>query len=246
MDRKFCILVLLMALYSCGRLEPKTIGVYVFIDVTNGAFDSKKSSENDIYQILDFADISPDNGGDNGVELRFFQINDLSEGHSQTIVLKEGIPGMLGKNPLDRTDEINAFINRIKENLEGIKKSNQEELPHSKIYQNLCRELGGLDFKHERNLIVIYSDMLENSDLFSFYKDRTKIKKWEEDIDIAMDFLEQEDCSFPKFNNVDMYIISERNKHTDEMINEAQNFWKAFFSQKGTVPHFDSELNLYK
>ncbi len=245
MLRNIASLIIPFLILSCEVDTPKTIGVYAFVDVTDGSVEIQSIIDNDLKQISNFTEVSEELGGNNGVEFKVFEINNLSESNSKTIVLNEGIPGMLGQNNLDRIDEVKRFNNQIKETFTSIQNKKSKELNNSKIYQNLCREFNGLNFSHDKNLIIIYSDMLENSELFSFYGNKSKIIQWGSNIEIAINYLESKDCAFPNLKKVETHIISNRKVHTDELINTAQSFWQSFFNAKGATVFFDSELNLH-
>jgi len=128
--------------------------------------------------------------------------------------------------------------------LELIHDKKREELSQSKIYQNLCRELNNVNAGSSKILILIYSDMLENSNLFSFYRNINRIKEWNKDIEKAINSLKEKDCQLPDLFKADIHVISKRKVENDILINEAEMFWTKMFETTRATFHFDADLNL--
>ena len=161
------------------------------------------------------------------------------------LVHRPAAPPQHGQNPLDRQDEIKKFQSDLSSKISELLKDNDWNKEKSKIYQNVCRELNNLkkaDTKHSKTMIL-FSDMLENSTLLSFYKSNT---------DVLINQIESfekntlsKDCAIPDLSEIEFYVVTNRNKTNDELINKAERFWKALFKLKN-VKHFsfDAELHL--
>ena len=238
-------LVLLCALFllGCTQEKPKFTTVYVFVDVTDSLFRSANHYLPDIPVLLHKMNIDTVKGGYDGAELRILLINDLSESKSTVRRLEEGSPGMLGQNPLDRLDEIKKFSRGVREDFISLLRDAEWQKNQSKIYQNLCRELNNLvGANSDRKAVVIYSDMLENSNLFSFYGSGIeKVHHYVEDMNQTRQQLTA-DCEMPDLSGVEVNIISLRTKENDEKVNLASQFWTRLFQQQRAIVRFGSEL----
>ncbi len=232
----FCLL-------GCTEEKPKFTTVYVFIDATESLFRSPSHYLPDIPSILRMMNVDTVKGGYNGAELRLFLINDLSETKSTVRRLEVGVSGMLGQNPLDRLDEVKKFSRGVREDFIALLQDAQWQKNQSKIYQNLCRELNNLaSTKSDKKAVIIYSDMLENSNLFSFYGSGVeKVHRYIEDMNQARRELAA-DCEMPDLSGVELNIVTLRTKENDEKINLASQFWTRFFQQQRALVRFGSEL----
>jgi len=244
MIKYILILNFLFLLVGCDEEQPEVVRVNVFIDVTDGQDTRLLNIEDDLEKIGQYSGVSETKGGNNGIEFRLFELNNLSESASKTIILESSIPGILGKNTLDRVDEIKEFYKQMSIALNEIHSRKREELNQSKIYQNLCRELNNISSDSTKNLVIVYSDMLENSNLFSFYNNLSQIKEWNKDIDQVVKILENKDCHFPDLSGTAIHIVSKRKEENDLLINEAEIFWTKLFKTTNGDFYFDADLNL--
>ncbi|RPH37929.1 hypothetical protein EHM92_01415 [bacterium] len=228
---------------GCTQEKPKFTTVYVFVDVTDSLFRSASHYLTDIPLILRKMNIDTVKGGYDGAELRLFLINDLSESKSTVRRLEEGTPGMLGQNPLDRLDEVRRFSRGIGSDFVSLLHDAEWQKNQSKIYQNLCRELNNLARANSnKKAVIIYSDMLENSNLFSFYGPGIeKVHAYIEDMNRARRELTG-DCEMPDLSGVELNIVTLRTKANDEKVNLASQFWTRFLQQQRALVRFGSEL----
>jgi len=234
-----CLLVM-----ACEGEKPSLCTVYVFLDATEAKYREANHYLSDLPIILRKMNVDTVHGGNNGAEVRFFLINDLSESKSKVRLLSQGVSGMMGQNPLERRDEIKKFSRGLSQDLQQLLSSAQWQTNQSKIYQNLCRGLNNLKAAGgDRKIVIVYSDMLENSDLFSFYEPRSgKIERYIEDPRLAELELSA-DCAMPDLSGVEINIVAFRNKENDEMINRASQFWLRLFQSHNATIHFGSELD---
>ena len=237
------VLLCALCLLGCTQEKPKFTTVYVFVDETDSLFRTASHYLPDIPLILRKMNIDTVNGGFDGAELRLFLINDLSESKSTVRRLEEGSPGMLGQNPLDRLDEVKKFSRGIGGDFVSLLREAQWQKNQSKIYQNLCRELNNLvKANSDKKAVIIYSDMLENSNLFSFYGSGIeKVRRYIEDMNQTRREL-MVDCEMPDLSGVELSIVSLRTKENDEKVNLASQFWTRFFQQQRALVRFGSEL----
>lgn len=230
--------------FSCGESkEIKHIDISLFIDVTNGNTINESQVDNLIERIFSYSDISLDTGGDNTVDFVVYELNQVSESTSIKFHLEPGVSGLLGQNPLDRIEEIKAFDEQIRNGFSKIIKKERKALEMSKIYQNLCRELNSMDFTADKTLILINSDMLENSELFSFYSSAKKPKLTLDGVVEMLEKIEDKDCEFPNLSGVQIVAVSQRTIEDDELINEAEEFWSILFEIKNGQFSMESDYN---
>lgn len=241
--KKSILLLCAVCLFGCTKTQPEFCTVYLFIDVTDIEFKSASRYLSDIPLILRKMKVDTLQGGIDGGELRLFLINDLSESKSIVLQLAKGVPGLLGQNPLDRIDEIKKFAKGVRQNLATLSEEAKWQTDQSKIYQNLCRELNNLvRTNSERKIVIIYSDMLENSNLFSLYGPEVeKVHRYLQDMKLADKEL-RTDCQMPDLSGVEINVVTFRDKTNDERVNLASKFWSALFEQKNAKIRFDSEL----
>jgi hypothetical protein len=215
----------------------------VFVDVTDSLFRSPSRYLPDIPVMLHKMNIDTAKGGYDGAELRLFLINDLSESKSTARRLEEGNSGMMGENPLDRLDEVRKFSRGIGEDFTSLLREAEWQKNQSKIYQNLCRELNNLvRTNSDKKTVIIYSDMLENSKLFSFYgSGLEKVRHYIGDMNQAKQYLTG-DCELPDLSGVELDIVSLRTKENDEKVNLASQFWTRLFQQQKAIVRFGPEL----
>jgi len=242
------VLFLFIVFYSCNTEQAeKYTDVYVFIDITDSASVQASTYQSSIPEILKTIGVDTSSGGYSGGEVKFFLINDISNSQSEKIVLKRGNKGLLGQNPFDRLDEIKDFQSSLKKQLDKILRNADWEKSQSKIYQNLCRELANLkSAPGDKKIAIVFSDMLENSSLFSFYETGiSKVSGYVKDIEGTYETLLSKDCSLPELSEIDIYLIAHRTVENDEKINLAEKFWSALFEFKKAKVRFDSELDIY-
>jgi len=88
-------------------------------------------------------------------------------------------------------------------------------------------------------IILMYSDMLENSDIANFHSKKGNSKKWLERFDAACD---PEDVS-----DLEMFVVYPVDKKNDAKITKAADFWANYFAEKGMDDeafHYDTGIDL--
>ena len=243
------ILTILSTLQGCKNelSETEFTNIYILIDVTESKLVEGSLLQSSISEILQTIDVSTSHGGVAGCEIKIFTINDLSNSKSITVKLQPGMSGLLGQNPLDRIDEIKTFEEELSSAFMSIHNKVSEDKNQSKIYQNICREINHLISKEYSNnkIFIIFSDMLENSDLFSFYN-MDELQRIKYNIPEFINNTLEKDCTLPDLSPLEIYIVNNRTLENDDQINIAESFWKEIFASKNAKVIFDSELDLNK
>jgi len=89
---------------SCGSgIVSKDI-YYIMIDKTDDSLDYHELLDQSREEILELSEISLEGSSPNGLMVRTFEINSLSNNKSDEVELETGSVGLNGDNPLDRRD----------------------------------------------------------------------------------------------------------------------------------------------
>lgn len=238
-------LLLIGFLSACNNEVVKHDLYYIMLDKTDTTLNYNDLLSSSREEILELSQLTLEGSSPNGCSVRTFEINSLSNNRSDEVELKKGSIGLNGDNPLDRNEEIKKFYYEL-DGLFSRLAAPTLSFSRSKIYQNLCRELISLKEikEYDSKRLIIFSDMLENSDLFSFYKNKIDFND-QESLKLTIESIEEKACIFPDLSDIEVYVISSRNETNDEMINNAEQFWKYLLESKGAKNiHFDSELKL--
>lgn len=255
----FCFVYFLI-LGGCNESDKTIITseFYIFIDVTDTLNRDEKIFTNDAEKIIDKMNLSIENGGLSGGIVKFFLLSETSSSPYKSVEIEKGANSYFDErsNKYIRGEEIKEFSEKINLTINEILYDVDWEKENSKIYQQLCREINRLAklSTADQKIIIIYSDMLENSKLFSFYGRKIKeIEHWmanKDRIKIAYEQRLSTDCKLPTkeegIDEIEIYFVSKRTRTNDEKVNLAERFWSTLFSTQGIKGvHFGSELKLY-
>lgn len=164
-----------------------------------------------------------------GGKFRLYKINDVGE--NQYLGLSYPKEGYFSA---DKTDyqikddpAVKEFRNKFSGLYDNIVQGEGKEKRTTKIFLPVCKALNQLkESNASRKIVLIFSDMLENSDKFSFYKNK------EINAEKTLDNLEAiYNQSFPALNEIEVYIVSKRNTSNDIGIDKAEKFWKSVFTE---------------
>lgn len=249
MKLKYSIIALLLVLIlsSCKKQEVQYTQVCVLIDVTDEKFRDDNFVNENLPKFLKLMKLDQESDGFSGGEIKLSLINEVSDSKSKTIKIATAETGMLGENPLNRRDEVQRFSTELKESFTTILENADWGTDASKIYQKVSREL--LKMKRneaDRKYLIIYSDMLENSKLFSFYGSNWKqqIEKLAEDPELTLGQLAKNGPALPDLSEFEIFVVVTRNSENDEKINLSEQLWTSILEQQGATISFNSTLEL--
>ncbi|HKI89675.1 MAG TPA: hypothetical protein VKA38_11655, partial [Draconibacterium sp.] len=219
----------------------------VLIDVTDAKFQDKNVVTETLPKLLKLMHLDKEKGGFSGGEIKFSLINEVSDSKSKLVKLNKAESGLLGENPLIRKDEVTAFFTKTENAFSTIISSADWGTDASKIYQKVTRELIKMkNTQADKKYMVIYSDMLENSNLFTFYGSNWKpqVEKMIENPEETLTHLAKKGPALPDLSEFEIYIITNRTAENDEKINLSERLWTTLLEYQGATVHFNSVLEI--
>ncbi len=241
------ILICTSVFWGCKTEEATTTSICLLLDVSDERFNNEKFLPDNINSILHLMKLDREKGGFSGGEVKISLINDISDSKSEKASIPAAKPGLLGQNPLIRRDEVVKFCTDLETIFTKTINKSAWGTKESKIYQKVARELSKLNkTQSSRKIMVIYSDMLENSNLFSFYKTgwQKEIEKMANDPEGTIKKLSEKGPSMPSLDGIEIIVITNRTVTNDEKINLSEQFWRIIFEEKGAQIRFDSVLEV--
>jgi hypothetical protein len=240
-------LFVLLNFSSCKNEIAKTTQICVLIDITDERFKNEKFVAENLPKLLQLMHLDQKTGGFSGGEIKLSLINEVSDSKSKTVKIKTGVTGLMGENPLNRKDEVEKFYTELENSFTQILSKANWGTDASKIYQKVTREL--IKMKNttaDQKYLIVYSDMLENSDLFSFYGANWKsnIQKMIDDPEATLEKLAQKGPALPDLSEFTIYIITTRTAENDEQINISEQLWITLFENQGATVSFNSGLEI--
>ena len=160
---------------ACNEEKASTTIITFLLDITDDKFYTEHFNSVNANSILKLMNLNKEQGGFSGGEVRVSLINDVSDSKTRKTSIATAEGGLLGQNPLIRRDEVVRFHSELLEIFKHTFENSTWGTNESKIYQKTVRELIKLkQAEGDRKILIIYSDMLENSNLFSFYSQNWK------------------------------------------------------------------------
>jgi hypothetical protein len=247
--RKVGVLFLLFTflLASCKNEIASTTQICVLMDVTDENFQDESFVADNLPKYLKLMKLDKNTGGFSGGEIKFSLINEVSDSKSKTIKIASGKTGMMGENPLTRKDEVDKFYAELENSFSELLNSINWGTDASKIYQKVTREIIKMKkLEADKKYLIIYSDMLENSKLFSFYgaKWKNNIEKMIKSPESTLENLSKTGPALPDLSEFEIYIITNRTSANDEKINLSEQLWQGLFEYQGAEVNFNSVLEI--
>lgn len=241
-------MLFMLLLFACSTEEQtKSTQICILIDITDERFKDNSFVSENMPKFLNLMHLDKNTGGYSGGEIKLSLINEVSDSKSKTVKIASAETGLLGENKLNRKDEVDRFYNELEKSFTNLLQNANWGTDASKIYQKVTRELikmkkGDADQKY----LIIYSDMLENSKLFSFYGNgwKNKIESMLESPEATLEKLSKNGPTLPDLSEFEIHIISTRTSENDEKINLSEQLWMALFEYQGATVSFNSVLEI--
>lgn len=234
---KITITILLISIAvlitACQTTKTTTTESVVLMDITDKSLVSPKADE--IVKLYDF-DKSKWNGG----VFRFSDISQVSINPTQEASINAGNQWL--SNEFQRKDEIKLFENSI---ADIITKAEQGTTSQNKssVYLPIANELNLLSQnKSEKRILIIYSDLFENTESLSFYrkKDFEKLKTKPEQIQKSL----EEQASINSLSGIEIYFIYQPgDSKSDVNFQIVSGFYKKLLEDKGAKVNISANLN---
>jgi hypothetical protein len=209
----------------------------VGFDVTEIKYCDTLRYINDEPAILKKADVDTTTANYAGITIRYDLLSDLYSDKGITIRLDSASSGFVdGVNEYDRIDGIKAFQKNARVGLSRLFQGIECRKDKSKIYETLCRILWQLKKdKASRKILIVYSDMLQNSPLFSFYDkdaDRRILEMIKHIGATEKHWSDSCGCSLPDLSDIEIIVINRHNSQDDDKAELAERFWTVLFQFK--------------
>lgn len=237
----YVLLLLLTVLTNCNECPQEQqfqTSVYMFIDYTDSLNYSKlkENRSKDSAQIAALFSKSACNSG----EFRIVSINNIGSDIDDPIsydIIPEGV------TEFTMPDDVLDFFRKIQPHIKKYTRSASSQLNNTKIFEPLCQKIKQLQQAPKgRKILLIYSDMLENSDVFTMYN-RFNL----ENTDSILKVMETKcKCKFPEsMKDVEINIVNHRDPISDTLIRNACRFWeKVFNGRKVKKMHIGPSMEL--
>lgn len=146
-------------------------------------------------------------------------------------------------NIYDKTDEVQKFFSGIDTALQKTKSVNLVKT-HSSIYAPMVKELNHLsESTAKRKVLVIYSDMMENSYLANFYEKSTIIKLQNTPEEIQQQF--EKALPIGNLKGIEVNIIYQAsNNEASRVFTIVSGFYKKLLEDKGAKVNISANMNL--
>ncbi|MEO1515590.1 MAG: hypothetical protein AAFV95_11270 [Bacteroidota bacterium] len=230
------LLLALVALMGCQEAPPQRTDLYIYLDFTEGQ-DYTDQLAQDADKYIQLMNISEGNDRNYG-SIRVYPIHDVATAASVQVKLKEGKSALEGNKYL-RKKELDEFKQQLLEKTDDLNaRYTGQPLKHSHIFHPLCKGVKKLNRSDaSRKLIVIYSDMLENSEVANLNGKKLNSDRLEQQFDNA--------CGMEDLSDCEVYIVHPVDKKNDQKIRRAANFWEQYLIGKGLdVDYFHFEPSI--
>ncbi len=241
------LILILFVFNSCNNETAKITHICVLIDVTDERFEDKNFVSENLPKLLLLMHLDQQTGGFSGGEIKLSLINEVSDSKSKTLKIETAETGLMGENPLNRKDQVTKFCTQLETSFTTVLENANWGTDASKIYQKVTREFIKMKKSEaDQKYLIIYSDMLENSKLFSFYGSNWKsnIEKMITNPEKTLQELSKNGPTLPDLSEFEVYIVTSRTSENDEKINLSEQLWITLFEYQGATVIFNSGLEL--
>lgn len=238
MKKIIFMLLVLLTVAACKEESAISTDLYIYLDFTEGE-DYSEHLEADIDKYIGLLDADGENSRNYGT-IKVYPLHDVSAGMSKTVKLKEGKSSFEG-NKFLRKKEVEEFKTKLLDKMVEVNSSyTGKELNNSYIFTPLCKGVKKLNKSDaNRKVILVYSDMLENSDIANFHSKSMKYESLKASFDKA--------CGIDDASDIEFYIVHPVDKKNDHKIQKAADLWTKYLIEKGVDEdafHFDTSIDI--
>ena len=227
----FTIVILLIA--DCTRQMSTTTEVYLYNDVTD--LQIAKPNLDEIISLYDF-----DNKYNGGI-FHLAKLTDVSYNQSAEAKIASVNPWL--SNELERNKEISNFKDQVLESITNTEKDSTGRV-NSSIYLPLANSLNELsNSKMQRRILLVYSDLMENTLEMSFYKKENfallttnpqKVQNYFEKL-----------AKLNSLTGIEVYFIYQpKDNLSDQKYKIVSDFYRKMLEDKGAKVIISANINL--
>lgn len=225
-------IAIIALIIACNSQNQSTTEIVVLHDITDMHIAQPNAEE-----MLSLFDLQ--NKWNGGV----FQFTDLTDvSYNQTKQAKLEPQDKWLSNEFDREKELNKFKNDVTEIINNEAKDKTEKI-NSAIYFPIANELNKLkNSKSQKRILIVYSDLMENTEELSFYKknDFEKLKTNPEQI---REIFEKQ-ITLDSLNGIEVYFIYQpAENNNDQKFQIISGFYKKLLEDKGAKVKISANLN---
>ena len=227
------IIIVRTVIISSTSVNTTETEVMVVRDITDIQLSQPKSD--DIARLFDLG-----NSQWNGAKFRFIDISDVS--YNQTFEASINAENQWMGNEFDRQKKIKAFYAEMSRILNDVGKETIGK-NNSSVYFPIANELNKLSkSKSSKKILLIYSDLMENTDEMSFY-DKEKFNLLTTHPDLIKKYFDSQ-VPLASLQGINIYIIFQANGTAeDEQFQVVSGFYKNLFESKGATVEISANLN---
>ncbi|HHH50114.1 MAG TPA: hypothetical protein ENK52_03965 [Saprospiraceae bacterium] len=229
----------LFLIIGCKNIESENHRILIIYDVTGSTQSNLPNADKVLKDIAKIYDLSDKNEMDNyihdGFEIGFTFLDELSDARTIRKTLKPAKGTTAEVNPKKRKRLIKDYSESIHEMIGKALTGTPADRPMSKIYAKLCKALNkeagqNADTRH----VIIYTDLLENSELAKFYNPKTLQQAAQAPVEFSKKHLESF-CQFGDLSAITIHLYPYRTAGTDAFINQAEKFWVTLLENHGAT-----------
>lgn len=184
--------------------------------------------------------LNPENSIWDGSNFRFIDISDVSYNHTSETRIPAENP-LLG-NELDRIKKVKQFKEEVSDILEnaGFETMNKN---NSSIYRPIASELNRLSQSSaEHKYLLIYSDLAENTEEFSVYKD-SDFELLQSKPDLVRQYFEKQ-AKLKNLKGIKVFLIYQpKNRNSDNQYNIISAFYTKLLEDSGAKVEISANIN---
>lgn len=207
---------------ACTSQNPVITEVVLLKDITDT--NIAKPDSNEIISLFGLKNT------ENGGIFRFTNLTDVSYNYTRETRIE--VKNLWLSNEFEREDEIKKFKKDIGEIISNMNKESEGKR-NSSIYLPIARALNDLkNSQAQRKIIIIYSDLMENTQELSFYrnKDFERIKGNPEAVLSQFEKMEKLDS----LGGIEVrFIFQPKDSRKDQVFRVISGFYKKILKEKG-------------
>lgn len=223
-----------LSLTSCESPKCKTTDISAMADVTEPLLIWPDAKE-----LLSLYELEKNQM--NGAAFRLLIINDVSQNRQLHLSLP-AVESSLTMNRFERKEEIERFEKAFVDSIASLTKDTVVGRSNSSVYLPMVRELERLaQSSAERRVLIVYSDLMENTPSLTFYDKRT-LALMRTDPDRLKTQL-QAQSPLANLEGIEVHFIFQpKNALADETFRLVSGFYKSLLESKGAIVRTGANL----